>query len=175
MRMMRQLSEIGMLQEEQDKNCSFGELNCFVINSISNLYRSMGIRDAMQLVRAILQKGVWKSGQNEEAIGRDRNDQNMLISKDGMLFAILHEGVFSQEVTKYIHTFFDGVIKFDSVIKDNKRSISFYISRFPPSSSTQSIKFNKPILYDPDIRNELAVLNGDKTKRNKKKHLENTE
>ncbi|MBF0347109.1 MAG: hypothetical protein HQL81_05525 [Magnetococcales bacterium] len=133
MQMMRRFSVIGELSLEKKKRKVFhkmdlGKLNCFVINSISNLYRSMGVRDAMLLVRAMMEQGVWKSsGEKEKA-----DDKKMkLIDNKGMLFAILHDRVFPEADTSYIETFFDGVISFEKM-KDSVQKTCFRFERFPP-------------------------------------------
>ncbi|MBF0436742.1 MAG: hypothetical protein HQL77_15405 [Magnetococcales bacterium] len=135
MQMMRRFTVIGELplKKESRQNVfagnDLGNLNCFVINSISNLYRSMGVRDAMLLVRAMMEQGVWKSTGEKE---KTDTKKERLIDNKGILFAILHEQVFPEADTMYIETFFDGVIGFKKTPDSSQRKVSFCFERFPP-------------------------------------------
>ncbi|MBF0401723.1 MAG: hypothetical protein HQL90_13270 [Magnetococcales bacterium] len=137
MQMMRRFTIIGELPLKRENGTrqvflgtDLGDLNCFVINSISNLYRSMGVRDAMLLVRAIMEKGVWKAAKERQE--QPDSDKITLIDNKGMLFAILHDEVFPKEDTMYIETFFDGVIRFEKHLISQSRKVCFRFERFPP-------------------------------------------
>ena len=138
MQLMRRFTEIGEVEPEffgDDQERQLGVLNCFLLNSISNLYRTMGFRDAMQFVRVLLKTGVWKPPPDPEGIS-GKIEKRKLIDRDGMLFATLHDGVFSDEEIRYAETFFDGVIRFfvDWEEGDDSagRRIGYVIERLPP-------------------------------------------
>lgn len=100
-----------------------GPLNCFVFNSITYLTRSVGFREAMNLVRAILEQAVWKPnpGANPGALGE----------RDALFFAVLHEGVHTADQIRYAETFFDGVIAFDSEVNESGRVVTVLFEQFP--------------------------------------------
>ncbi len=139
-RMLQKFSSIGRLPKvppalKMGEELDLGALNVFVFNSITYLTRTIGFREAMQLIRAILERGVWKP--NPPNCG----DQERLCDKDGLFFAILHEGVHSADEIRYAETFFDGIIRFDAYyhpfdsIKENehkkKRQITYAFEQFP--------------------------------------------
>ncbi|HIJ84328.1 MAG: hypothetical protein HW380_2091 [Magnetococcales bacterium] len=148
MQMMRLFTSIGsQLLNPPLPDKKLGKLNCFVINSISNLYRSMGVRDAMLLVRAMMEQGVWKSG-GEVADSKKKK----IIDNKGMVFAILHDGVFPEADTRYIETFFDGVILFEKKKDSSQREITFRFERFPPSVPGRDNHVNG-YPFQPDFSN----------------------
>jgi hypothetical protein len=132
MRMMQRFSKIMRLKglpiesnaSTEQKYLEMGKINCFLINSISYLYRTMGFRDAMLLVRQILEKGVWKPSEPEDSKER-------IIGKNGLLFSILHDGVFKSDEIRYAETFFDAIINFETFFHRGKRLITYQFDRFP--------------------------------------------
>jgi hypothetical protein len=161
MQMMRTFTNIG------DRTDDLGKLNCFVINSISNLCRTMGLRDAMLMIRAMLERAVWKPFEPE------RSDS--LMNRDGMLFAILHKGVFEQEEIQYASTFFDGIIEFEGKFgreKDEgsngvlRKYIGYSIKSFPglrDSKESQGgpmpeFNFNSPVWYEPLAGRRMRIV-----------------
>lgn len=130
-RMLQKFSALGRLEEvpavdEKGVGCSLGELNVYVFNSITYLTRTIGFREAMQLIRTILEQGVWKPNPNEDDSGR-------LKGKDGLLFAILHEGVHTADQIRYAETFFDGIIAFNAYRPPGNRlrQIAYAFEQFP--------------------------------------------
>ncbi len=135
-RMLQKFSAIGRLDEvpapksegNHGKPMGLGSLNVFVFNSITYLTRTIGFREAMQLIRAILERGVWKPNPP----GQDGTER--LRDKDGLLFAILHEGVHSSDEIRYAETFFDGIIRFDACYAPDspgQRRIAYAFEQFP--------------------------------------------
>ncbi len=135
-RMLQKFSAIGRLQKlsaprgNNGESLSLGKLNVFVFNSITYLTRTIGFREAMQLIRAILERGVWKPNPPE----RKESDPERLRDKDGLFFAVLHEGVHSNDQIRYAETFFDGVIRFDAYHppgNPGERWIAYAFEQFP--------------------------------------------
>lgn len=130
-RMLQKFSALGRLEkvpavDGEGEGCSLGELNVYVFNSITYLTRTIGFREAMQLIRTILEQGVWKPNP-------DSADSEQLKGKDGLLFAILHEGVHTADQIRYAETFFDGIIAFDvyNPRKESRRRITYAFEQFP--------------------------------------------
>lgn len=130
-RMLQKFSALGRLEkvpavDGEGEGCSLGELNVYVFNSITYLTRTIGFREAMQLIRTILEQGVWKPNP-------DSADSEQLKGKDGLLFAILHEGVHTPDQIRYAETFFDGIIAFDVYRprEESRRRITYAFEQFP--------------------------------------------
>ena len=169
MRMKERFTHIGRRKDIELKGNNdhpkLGELNCFLINSISSLYRTMGFRDAMLLVRAMLQDGVWKP---EEPKGKDS-----LLSRPGMMFAILNEGVFASDEIQYAETFFDGIFRFEKEVvltleenetklKEGDRLVTVSIERFPliaEENENFSPKYAEKYGYIPRGRKRVEFIN----------------
>ncbi len=140
-RMLQKFSALGHLDKvppskkspSSAKGCELGVLNCFIFNSITYLTRTIGFREAMQLVRAILEQGVWKPNPDKTDPKDNSGDINLLRDKDGLLFAVLHEEVHSADEIRYAETFFDGIIAFDSYFEKNNRYIAYILQQFPPA------------------------------------------
>lgn len=186
MQMMRAFSKIcDTPYKENGKDKSpIGDLNCIVINSISNLCRSMGLRDAMAMVRSMLERAVWKTneGQNEEDT---KKRKSRLLDNDGLLFAVLHENIFSNEEIQYAKTFFDGIIEFKGIVdrdtdkiqhtnsekptKSNyERQIGYSVIGLPGLSNTEhDVKFGKLHKFVPRIGVRLELINKDEEKSSK--------
>lgn len=174
MQMMRTFTQIGELTD--DKN-DLGKLNCFIINSISNLCRTMGLRDAMLMIRAMLERAVWKPIETDES--DTSSDGDTLMDKDGMLFAILHKDVFSKEEIQYASTFFDGIVEFegrfghdnkDGESKIRKKFIGYRIKSFPGLRDSKNDKggskrwynFDVPVWYEPLAGQRMEILEDEK-------------
>ncbi len=163
MRMMQRFTAIGNMDRipptessgSNRESLELGEMNCFLINSISNLYRTMGFRDAMLLVRAILERGVWKP---QGSLG-----DGTLLDKEGMLLAILNDEVFSKDEIRYAETFFDGVIRFQGWIPEKTEIMS-------ADGKTEFKKYEKYIAYwierFPIVDKSLLDAIGDNSKQN---------
>lgn len=154
MRMMQRFRSITNLDkmppfQESGPCAEVGQINCFLLNSISYLYRTMGFRDAMLLVRQMLERGVWKPS------GSGKTDDSRIISKDGLLFAILHEGVFREDEIRYAETFFDAVINFKSFSYKRKRFVTYQFDLFPVVD-TNAYKDDARFL--PDFDKQYAYL-----------------
>ncbi|MEW6218928.1 MAG: hypothetical protein AB1634_05250 [Thermodesulfobacteriota bacterium] len=85
------------------------ELNLYLLNSLSNMHRSLGLSDTSAFLKTIL-ASIW--GGEEAATGGETDDKKIK-SKDSAFFAVLQEGVLQDEETQYLESFFDGVIRFD--------------------------------------------------------------
>lgn len=144
MRAFRKIATMQSVVDSPGKQADLKGLNLFLINSITYLCRTMGFRDAMLFVREILRNGVWKppdGAPNETpAENVDKRPPHRLIDNDGMLFAILHDGVFSPTETKYAETFFDGVLVFERNPIDGivGKTIRYWWERLPPLSEADS-------------------------------------
>jgi len=153
MRMMQRFTAINNLKEmpktpKGDHPLNLGQINCLLLSSISYLYRTMGFRDAMLLVRQMLERGVWKPGMTRKNDGR-------MLEQDGLLFAILHEGVFRDDEIRYAETFFDAVIRFDSLYCSRWRFVTYGFEMFPLVGGHG---YRKPDEYLPRFDQKYAYL-----------------
>lgn len=138
-----QESALNPEKTTKDLTGAFGAANCIVINSISNLARALGFRDAMQVVRTMIERALWELGDFEKG--------KALMGRPGILFGVLNEGVFREEEIRYAETFFDGIIRFDAeplkIAKEKEISEIYYeIERFPLVERGLS---EKRIMYRP--------------------------
>ena len=94
----------------------------YFINSLSSLYRIVGMEETVALLRKILER-MWEQaaqkGERNNRREKDKNSSNNTnnneVEKDGILFALLQENVMKEDEESYIATFFDGVIEIKSV------------------------------------------------------------
>lgn len=166
MQMMRVFSQICETPNDQ-----VGDLNCIMINSISNLCRSMGLRDAMAMIRAMLERAVWKAD-------GDSNDgappKSRLLDNDGLLFAVLHEKIFSEQEIQYAKTFFDGIVEFEGILDNDtnndeekkpsyEKKIGYSVIGLPGlNNRDHKVKFGKLRRFIPSIGGRLELVEEDK-------------
>jgi len=73
----------------------------FLLNSLSNLYRSLGLAESAAFLKTMLNESIWSdiSPVSESIRG-----------KDGLFFAVLQENVLDNNETSYLESFFDGIV-----------------------------------------------------------------
>ena len=156
-RMLQKFSAISRLPKvpaplKREEELDLGVLNVFVFNSITYLTRTIGFREAMQLIRAILERGVWKPNPPE----RKEGDPERLRDKNGLLFAVLHEGVHSADEIRYAETFFDGIVRFDAYFPPDdpgQRWIAYAFEQFPLLRDNAD-----PSIFGPDYEYACSYL-----------------
>lgn len=78
-----------------------GAVNVFLLNSLSNLYRNLGLAETAALLKTMLQD-IWKR--------EGGNNGKRVADVDGLFFAVLQEGVMEPAQASYLESFFDGII-----------------------------------------------------------------
>ena len=70
----------------------------YLLNSLSSMYRNLGLGETVALLRMVLKK-MWEISNKEN---------------DGILFAIVQDNVMNKEEQSYIESFFDGIINIEN-------------------------------------------------------------
>ena len=91
----RSISDKMGKQEEKQTHSSW---NVYLINSLTAMYRNLGLGETVALMRMVLKK-MWETSSKEN---------------DGILFAIIQDGVMREEEQRYIESFFDGIIRVEN-------------------------------------------------------------
>lgn len=80
-------------------------LNLYLLCSLSNLYRNLGLAETAAFLKMVLEESVWK-GQADAGDGT-------LGGKPGLFFAVLQEGVMDEREASYLESFFDGIFRIE--------------------------------------------------------------
>lgn len=91
-------------------------LNVFLLNSLNNLYRNLGLSESAAFLKTMLNESIW-------SVEPDAKKQNIL-HKSGLFFAVLQEDVLDGHETSYLESFFDGIVKVDPRILDKKYRVA---------------------------------------------------
>ena len=100
------------------------DLNLFLLNSLSNLYRNLKLSESAAFLKTMLSESIWSAEFNsaEQNIG----------DKSGLFFAVLQEDVLDQQEASYLESFFDGIIKVEPCVLDEKLRVArVHIEVFP--------------------------------------------
>lgn len=100
------------------------DLNLFLLNSLSNLYRNLKLSESAAFLKTMLSESIWSAEFNskEKNIG----------DKSGLFFAVLQEDVLDKQEASYLESFFDGIIKVEPCVLDKKLSVArVHIEVFP--------------------------------------------
>lgn len=80
-----------------------GRMNVFLLSSLSNMYRNLGLSETAAFLKTMLNESIWSVNPTDEpakSIGRT----------DGLFIAVLQEDVLKANEASYLESFFDGVI-----------------------------------------------------------------
>jgi len=97
-----------LVQEEM----ATANLNLFLLNSLSNLYRNLKLSESAAFLKTMLDKSIWSAEFN--------STKKNIRDKSGLFFAVLQENVLDEEEANYLESFFDGIIRVDPCMLDNK-------------------------------------------------------
>lgn len=78
-------------------------VNIFLLNSLSNLYKNLGLSESAAFLKTMLNESIW-------SVNPDRRSQKIR-DNYGIFFAVLQEDVLKQEEASYLESFFDGIIE----------------------------------------------------------------
>lgn len=123
---------------------SADRLNLYLLSSLSNLYRNIGLSETAALLKVMLET-VWRS-----AAGKS----NLVCEREGLFFAVLQEGVMGDSEVSYLESFFDGVFRLDPVKVGNLR-----IPRLQVESLPLHFKLPESVLYLPQWQHNEARTN----------------
>ncbi len=87
-----------LVQEEKGHS----SLNIFLLNSLSSLYRNMGLLESAAFLKTILNDTIWS--------GATAQNGDEIRFKEGIFFAVMQEGVLEEKEASYLESFFDGII-----------------------------------------------------------------
>jgi len=138
-----------------------GQVNVFLLNSLSNLYRNLGLAETAALLKRMLED-VWLRGRDD--VGRKDGGDSRVRDTDGLFFAVLQEGVMEPAEASYLESFFDGVYQVEP-----DRSMDVRIPRLRVDSLPLQVQLPKDVLFLPQKQVESLTDNerkhiGEKTK-----------
>jgi len=139
-------------RQVQEKQCGAG-LNVFLLNSLSNLYRNLGLSESAAFLKTMLNKSIWSV---EPEPGTESNKQKIRY-KSGLFFAVLQEGVLDKQEASYLESFFDGIVKVKPCIKNECRVARVHVEVLPELIQSQH---GKDFIYLPSW--QFPVNNNDK-------------
>ncbi len=121
-----------------------GKVNLFLLNSLSNLYRNLGLAETAALLKRMLED-VWLRGKDDISGGeRDGNNGKRVRDTDGLFFAVLQEGVMEPAEASYLESFFDGVYQVEPY-----HSMDIRVSRLRVDSLPLQVRLPKDVLFMP--------------------------
>lgn len=116
------------------------DINFYLLNSLSNLYRNLGLSETSAFLKVVLNICIW-SGEEEE-------DKSLLGAKQGIFFAVLQKGVMTRVEEEYLASFFDGII---NVTADTFNNGSLRIPVIQVETLPENIKLPGKIWYVPNM------------------------
>lgn len=129
-------------------------VNLFLLNSLSNLYRNLGLAETAALLKKMLED-VWLRGRDD--VNGEREDGNRVRYKDGLFFAVLQEGVMEPAEASYLESFFDGVYQIEPY-----RSMDIRGSRLRVDSLPLQAQLPEDVLFMPQRQAKTLTINGAK-------------
>ncbi len=137
-----------LVQKKQGK----ADLNIFLLNSLSNLYRNLELTESAAFLKTMLNESIWSI----EA----KDDSQQICDNHGVFFAILQEGVLEKNEASYLESFFDGIISVSPcVLQDQVRVVHVTVKALPEIVTTKNNFIYLPKWrYEKDIDNKKYVL-----------------
>ncbi|MCI5046984.1 MAG: hypothetical protein MRY59_05745 [Aquisalinus sp.] len=141
MRLIQRITEIGYAESIHDAASrvgsdwpllEMGKMNCLVLNSFTNLARSISFREAVEIVQAITERAVLKTGTPPS-----HTDQaDIIFDLPTSFFTVLNEGVLADDQIRFVESLFDAIITFDAETDDTGQGsvdpeIFYEIERMP--------------------------------------------
>lgn len=137
----------------QEKNGT-AEVNLFLLNSLSNLYRNLGLSETAAFLKTMLNESIWSVSPT--------TDSTRVSENYGLFFAVLQENVLKPNEASYLESFFDGIIKVDPCVLDNK----FRVARVHIEVLPELVQSHNDFVYIPmwqyDRNNEKFCAGWDK-------------
>lgn len=112
-------------------------LNLFLLNSLSNLYRNLKLSESAAFLKTMLSESIWSAEFNSE--------KNNIGDKLGLFFAVLQEDVLDTREASYLESFFDGIVKVDPCLLDNK----FRVARVKIKVLPEFVQSHDDFVYIP--------------------------
>ena len=128
-----------------------GPVNIFLLNSLSNLYRNLGLAETAALLKRMLED-IWLRGRDD--VGEKVGDGSRVRGQDGLFFAVLQEGVMEPAEASYLESFFDGVYQVEPY-----RSMDARIPRLRVDSLPLQVQLPKDVLFAPKWQDKSLVDN----------------
>lgn len=125
------------------KKTAAAPLNVFLLNSLSNLYRNLGLSESAAFLKTLLGKSIWSGGSNDD------NDAKTIGQKQGIFFAVLQEDVLKSNEASYLESFFDGVIRVSPCWRDGFRLSHVHVQVLP-----EILKLVDDFIYMPSWQYE---------------------
>jgi len=122
---------------------AIGSVNIYLLNSLSNLYRNLGLSETAALLKKMLED-VWR---------RNATDGGRIGDKDGLFFAVLQEGVMEPAQASYLESFFDGVLKLEPYRFGNLRIARLRVESLPLQS-----RLPENVLFLPTWQEDLLPI-----------------
>jgi hypothetical protein len=99
----------------QEKNGT-AEVNLFLLNSLSNLYRNLDLSETAAFLKTMLNESIWSV--------TSEPDSNKVSKNLGLFFAVLQENVLDEHETGYLESFFDGIVRVDPYVLNKKYRVA---------------------------------------------------
>ncbi|ANB02036.1 hypothetical protein ECTOBSL9_1306 [Ectothiorhodospira sp. BSL-9] len=115
------------------------DLNVFLLHSLSNLYRNLGLAETAALLKTMLQD-IWT--QDERQSG---NSDMRVADQDGLFFAVLQEGVMEPAQASYLESFFDGIIVLTPYHYGGLRIPRLHVEALPREAELPGARLYLPI------------------------------
>lgn len=116
-----------LVQEKQGQS----DLNLFLLNSLSNLYRNLELTESAAFLKTMLNESIWAI----EA----RDDSHNICDNHGIFLATLQEGVLEKKEASYLESFFDGIISVSPcVINEQLRVVRVKVKALPEMVAVKS-------------------------------------
>ncbi len=107
MRMFRFVREIYEKESE-------GKVNVFLLSSLSNLSRNIGLPETVAFLTAVLNEVIWNPlPDSGESSSEGETKPKPIKMRDGVFVAVLQEGVLREDEASSVESFFDGIIRFE--------------------------------------------------------------
>lgn len=120
-----------------------GAVNVFLLNSLSNLYRNLGLAETAALLKTMLQD-IWK---------REGGSHGKRVAdKDGLFFAVLQEGVMEPAQASYLESFFDGIIVLEPYRYGDLRIPRLRVEALPREAELPEDQLYLPTWQVEDLR-----------------------
>jgi hypothetical protein len=103
-------------------------MNVFLLSSLSNLYRNLGLAEAAVFLKTMLNESIWDVDPAASPVAGETTLRKIA----GLFFAVLQEGVLKPNEASYLESFFDGIIQVRPCILDEeKRAALVHVQSLP--------------------------------------------
>ncbi len=114
-----------------------GAMNVFLLSSLSNLYRNLGLAEAAAFLKTMLNESIWAVDPEPSPVA----GKTQLRGIAGLFFAVLQEGVLKPNEASYLESFFDGIIQVRPCILDNTQRAALVRVQALPEITEKSPDF----------------------------------